>query len=327
MVSGALLAVVVFLFILGNIRLKKLQEQLPVREGYFGPDCRMVDYLDGRTRLFNTEFTEFTTSKLDWIACAHDADTLTVFSENGRRGYLNVVSGRVQIEPKYSLAWQFSEGLAAVVYQGRLGFIDRNGTTQIPFRFINPYPLKEKADMLFKGGYCTMKDTCGKYGLIDRNGNWAIKPAFDYINNPILGLRIVKQNRKFGLMDDKLKQVLPCAYEHIAILRRGLRVFKDGEQKLISYDGKLVIKPFMYDEVVPIQYNTGEVDKEGNQVIKPAKCLAYNIYTKWGLMSKDGRPLTKAIYNEIRGISYDLFSCYEEDEDGVTLNAQGKEVL
>lgn len=322
LITGGVLLVVLAV---GYVGFKELQERIPVREEYFGQDCRIVYFPDGRMRIYNTEFNWYTTSKLNWIAFAHDADTLTVFSENGRRGYLHVENGRVQIEPKYSLAWQFSEGLAAVVYEGRLGFIDRNGRTRIPFRFYSPYPIKNSPDLLFKGGYCILRDTCGRYGLIDHNGNWAIRPVYDYINNPVLGYRIVRNNRKYGLLDDKLNKLLPCSYEYIAILRNGLQVFKDGEQQLISHDAKRVIKPFVYDEVVPIMYDSGELDKDGNPIMKPTACLAYGVYSKCGLMSKDGKVLTKAIYSEIKGFRYDLFSCYEEVE-AVTLNAQGKEV-
>lgn len=326
-VGGALLIVFVIVtaIVLGKVGLKVLQQRLPVKEEYFGPDCRIVYFPDGRMRLYNTEFNWYTTSKLNWIASPHYADTLSVFSENGRRGYLNMENGRVQIEPKYSLAWHFSEGLAAVVYQGRLGFIDRNGKTRIPFRFYSPYPIKNSPDLLFKGGYCIMRDTCGRYGLIDHNGNWAIQPIYEYINNPVLGYRIVRSNRKYGLLDAELNELLPCAYDYIAILKNGLQVFKDGVQQLISHDTKRVIKPFVYDMVVPIQYDSGELDKDGNPIIKPTACLAYNVYSKWGLMRKDGKVLTKAIYSEIKGLGYDLFSCYEEVE-AVTLNAKGKEV-
>lgn len=141
---------------------------------YFSETCQVVRYPDGRLRLYNNEFNCFTTEKLNWIAYAHDSDTLTVFSLKGKRGYLNLVSGKIQIEPKYRHAWQFSEGLAAVDSAGMIGFIDRNERVMIPFKFRSPHPFKSVADLLFKDGSCTMMDTTGHYGLIDRGGKSCI---------------------------------------------------------------------------------------------------------------------------------------------------------
>ena len=292
---------------------------------YFSETCQVVQYRDGSLRLYNNEFNSFTTEKLDWIACAHVSDTLTVYSLKGKRGYLNLVSGKIQIKPKYRHAWQFSEGLAAVDSAGMIGFIDRNDKVMIPFKFRSPHPFRSVADLLFKDCSCTMMDTTGHYGLIDRGGNWVVSPVFSFVNNPVLGMRIVQKDWKYGLLDKQLKLILPCEYNNIVILKEGLKVFKDGEQKLISHDATRVLKPFVYDNMLQLQYDTGIVDKDGNPVMKNANCLAYEVFTDWGLMTLDGKVLTKAIYDKISGATKDLFSCEIEDYS-VTINSKGQEI-
>lgn len=289
---------------------------------YFSETCQVVQYPDGRFRIYNNEFNEFTTEKLNWIAFAHPNDTMTVFSLKGKRGYLNLITGKFQIQPKYRHAWQFSEGLAAVDDNGKIGFIDSKGKTCIPFRFFSPHPFKSVADLLFKNGYCTMPGDSGKYGVIDKKGKWVIAPKYDYINNPVIGYRIVELNNKYGLLDNKLNLILPFEYNNIEIQRNGIRIAKNGEQKLVTFDTKTVIKPFVYDDVVDLQYGTGRYDSDGNEILKNTECFAYEIFTKWGLMSRDGKVLTKAIYDGIEGLNNHLFSCTIENYR-ITIDSKG----
>ena len=72
--------------------------------------------------------------KLLWISACPQRDSLTVFCDkHGRRGFLNVNTGKVVIEGQYRHAWHFSEGLAAVVDDnGKVGFINYDNEMVIP---------------------------------------------------------------------------------------------------------------------------------------------------------------------------------------------------
>lgn len=292
---------------------------------YFSETCQVVQYPDGKLKIYNNEFNEFTTEKLNWIATAHENDTLTVFSLKGKRGYLNMANGNIQIKPIYRHAWQFSEGLAAVDKNGKIGFIDSQGKTQISFRFSSPHPFKSVADFLFKNGFCTMIDSSKKYGLIDKKGNWAISTKFDFINNPVLSYRIVKLNNKYGLLDSHLNLILPVEYSNIEIQKDGFRIAKNGEQKLVSFDTKTILKSFVYDRIVSIQYGSGQNDSTGNEIMINTDCFAYNIFTKWGLMNREGKVITKAVYDGIQGLNSNLFTCTIENYS-ITINSKGNEV-
>lgn len=103
---------------------------------------------------------------VDWVAVSEDYDSLVVFSKDGKRGYLNRFTGKVSIEPVYSRAWVFSEGLAAVEKDGKLIFIDHTGKTVIDKGFEAD---NSNLAYTFNGGYCKMKDNVNwNIGLIDK---------------------------------------------------------------------------------------------------------------------------------------------------------------
>jgi hypothetical protein len=209
-----------------------------------------------------------------------------------------------------------------VVKNGKLGYINPQNETVIPFKF-RPSKEKDKAiDYVFSGGYCSAIDSTGKVGLINKKGNWVIIPAYDYINNAVLGYRIVKLARKYGLLDSRLKMILPMEYDWIEIQKDGFRIAKNGGQQLVSFDTKSILKPFVYDSIVSLQYGSGRNDSTGTEIMINTNCFAYNVFTKWGLMKRDGTVITKAIYDGIEGLSNNLFSCTIENFK-FTINEKG----
>ena len=122
------------------------------------------------------------------------------------------------IEAKYDHAWLFSEGLAAVEKDGKLGFINKEGRYAIEPIF--DYHLEEASagdvvDFVFHDGYCPMVAAPGKHGLINKKGEWVVEPDYSYINNPVNGYRIVRKGKKYGIMDSQLRLVLPIEYSWI----------------------------------------------------------------------------------------------------------------
>ena len=74
-------------------------------------------YKNNTVRIWNKATNQYTTKKLRWVSgdpC--EGDSLTVFCDkDGKRGFLNVKTGEIVIPAQYSKAWNFSEGLAAVL--------------------------------------------------------------------------------------------------------------------------------------------------------------------------------------------------------------------
>jgi len=287
--------------------------------------CSIEQYPDGKIKILNQLTGKLTTPKIDWIAKATDMDTLCVFSNKGRRGYLNKITGEILIQPKYEHAWLFSEGIAAVVLNGKLGFINTKDEVVLPFTYSYKSGAENAIDFLFKDGLCTAIDSKGKHGIINKKGEWALSPTYDYINNPVIGYRIVKMSNKYGIIDNKLNLILPTEYDNITIQNNGFALFKNNEQQFISFDTKTVIEPFVYDEIQNIQYNTGKTNSEGEEIFGNSKCIAYRMYDKWGILNAEGKILTKAIYTTIYGLSEDLYSC-QFGTVLITMNSKGEKV-
>lgn len=88
------------------------------------------------------------------------------------------------LEGEYDHAWPFSEGLAAVEVNGKIGFIDTEGKIVIEPQFMSPYkPRKDfygsfygiynmgkYAQPYFKNGVCTVYDSNGKIIGINKAG-------------------------------------------------------------------------------------------------------------------------------------------------------------
>lgn len=170
-------------------------------------DIRLHSFADNKWRVYNCRIGAYTTPKINWVKWDEDReDSLAVYALPNRRGYINVNTGRIVIDAEandYQKAWLFSEGLAAVMKEGKIGFINARNEVVIPFQ----YDYSDECRMydfgyLFHNGYCAMTNAEGDLGLIDRSGNWVVEPAYDQIwASHESGFRIVVDDGKYGVLD------------------------------------------------------------------------------------------------------------------------------
>ncbi len=284
-----------------------------------------IYYHKGTVRVKNTQTMKFTTPRLDWIANYDGSDSLIVFCYRCKRGYMSLYSGEIVIPAQYQSAWMFSEGLGAVIKDNKIGFIDSQGKEVIPFQFpVSPLPCK-RVDFLFKQGLCPISNIRGKVGLINKKGEWVLQAEYDGITSPEQGYRVITKNRKSGLFDHSLHQVLPFEYDTIIIAEDGLIVAREGLQQKLALDAKTVINPFIYDEVNDIYYNSGKVNEEGDDIRIKSDYVAFKINGKTGLLDKNGKVVLKAKFDDITALSNDLFSCTIGGYQ-ITMNAKGQEI-
>jgi uncharacterized membrane protein len=181
---------------------------------------------------------------VDLLLCDEVADSMIVYKDTAmNRGYLNVVTGEIEIKAEYDHAWLFSEGVAAVVKDNKIGFIDKDNNVVIPFQYpmyasYAPYTYR------FYNGYCKVTDEEGRCGLIDHSGNWVIEPKYQRIKKPVFNkYRKVKLNDKWGLLDENLKLILPIKYDYISVLDSMATQFEvtyEGMMYKINRQGKFL---------------------------------------------------------------------------------------
>lgn len=280
--------------------------------------CRTIDATTGKKL----------TPKLLSIYNGFVSDTLTVFKDmNGKRGYLNAYTGEIAIPAQYEHAWVFSEGVGAVVMNGKLGFIDHQGNWAIQphFRYAD-----EDVEYVFKNGLCTVKDSCGIFGVIDHDGNYVLEPEYTLIRRVRNGYRLLQKDGKDGLYCDSTRQMtFECIYDNILIHDEGITLTCGGRRWMVSRDLKTIVYPFLFDEQGTFTVYLDEEDEYGNRKNYEYQPIGYyTIQYRWGLLDrKTGRPITPAVYEFIRFVTPELFDCELPRESGgshVFINGKGE---
>lgn len=278
--------------------------------------------------VYNNQTGRYTVKGVKWVSDAAHGDSIAVFCRNGKRGYFNVNTGEVVIPEQYDKAWVFSEGMAAVYKNGKIGFINMQNQQVLPFNYEYSYRNGMPIDYLYKGGLCTMTDSSGACGLIDKSGKWVMEAKYDCIWTLHEDkYRIVKDGDKYGMLDEKLEFIFPIEYDYIAYANdKGVFLCRDGYKWQADYDGT-VIQPFVCDGTYNVSYQKG-YDTEGGEVYEMSSYCIYTVYGMCGVMRKDnGKIIIPAIYEQINMLSPTLFEAQLKDEDEwVFLDLNGKTI-
>lgn len=157
-------------------------------------------------------------------------------------GYINR-SGKVVIEPRYQMAHDFGEGLAAVRIKshGSWGFIDKDGKRVISPRFDQVG--------VFSEGLCPVAIN-GVWGYIDPKGDEQIKYRFEEAGEFSEGLAAARKGEKWGYIDPQGQWAIEPIYDNYGDyghpgdprpFENGLaRVTLEGEEVYINPQGEQV---------------------------------------------------------------------------------------
>ena len=108
------------------------------------------------------------------VACDFSEGLAAVRKYNKKYfGYINK-KGKYVIKPKFNLAMSFSEGLAAVMIKDKWGYINKEGKVVIEPKFDTGYYYNL---YYFSEGLAAVQFN-GKWGYINKEGNWIVKPQF-----------------------------------------------------------------------------------------------------------------------------------------------------
>ncbi|MCQ2334970.1 MAG: WG repeat-containing protein [Paludibacteraceae bacterium] len=248
---------------------------------------------DGTYNLVNTETgkTLIKDIDVDWVQTGRDS--LAVFSQDKKRGYFNVNTGEIIIEPTYKHAWVFSEGLAGVVKDDMIGFINPQGEVVIDFRF--PYRGNSLTSFVFHDGRCVVADANQKIGAIDTLGNWIVQPNYDHV-------------------------ILTKDYAVVSVT---------GEfNKQLSYDGRVILD-CVIDNILDIYYDKSYINLQtgcpSEERVASNEFFEYKVSGRSGLMNDKGEFITKPIYTTIYGLGPHLFRAILLDgHSEVLINERGQ---
>ena len=190
------------------------------------------------------------------------------YSDGGLYGYVDL-AGEWAVEPRFSFADTFSEGLALVTVGEKYGYIDQTGNFVIEPQFAFAYPFVE-------GLAAASLDQ--KAGFIDQSGQFVIEPQFDFAANFAEGLAAVGLQGKTGFVNPEGELVIEPQYEFASNFAEGLAAVSiNGKYGYIDQTGALVIEPafdFAGDfaeglAAVTTGNQTGYIDQTGRMVIPP----------------------------------------------------------
>ena len=243
------------------------------------------------------------------------SEGLAVVQSNSKMGAIDK-TGMYVINPVYDYLWDSSEGLIPYWNSQEdgntyLGYLDKKGNIAI-----QPKPCKGKDEIIwynpsFINGLAVAYDSVsGKYGFINKKGEFAIKPTFDYADAFSEGLAPVLVNKKYGYIDKNGKFIINLQFDYAERFSEGMAVVAtmtespDGavfSNGYINKDGKIVIST---------KYEDAKRFSEGLAAVYKNK--------RWGYIDKTGKYVLKPSY---KGLSFGWANDYYEDSrNGDLLN-------
>lgn len=178
-------------------------------------------------------------------------DGLASASIDGERGFINK-KGEWAFKMRPSRSWGFSEDLGLVKVDGQWKYIDRTGKVVIETDLDDN---DAKPTCLFHEGLAKTK-VGDKWGFMDKTGKVVIEPRFDRTKHFQEGLAPVEIDGKQGCIDKTGQLVIPAKFDFVDNFYEGLARANLGGSRRSSGKGRLY-------------GNWGFIDKQGQFVIEP----------------------------------------------------------
>ena len=276
-----------------------------------------------KCKVYNDLLEEYTTSLLDGVDYVDATDSTAAFSVDGLCGIIDVKTGKIIIDAQYRGTWVLSEGLIAVQNDSnKIGFINIKNELVIPFMFERDIKETKLGSSFyrFKNGYCVMGNGNGKFGFIDKKGNWVIEPQYDIMSHSQLGYFIIGKGNKCGLLSPELENIIPVKYDNIRINAKdtSFLVTNDGFMFRVSKQG-VFDDTFTADRVNRL-WLIEELDNGETQKDYSWRYVKFEVDGLWGIYDMDlNRPILPAQYDSLRLITFDVLEIYDKDTETVSL--------
>ncbi len=186
---------------------------------------------------------------------------------NGRVEYIDA-SGDTALSGKWDDARRFSCGRAAVMAGGRWHFVDRNGN-RLPGDYASVRDYRENRAVV---------ELDGKFGLVDESGATVLPASYPWVGDMSDGLTAVQMDGKIAFVDRKGEVVKKTSYEAASCFSEGLcAVMWHGKWGYIDGNWTVTI-PLAWEGAgefrdgyarVWKEHRTTAIDKTGTDVLPP----------------------------------------------------------
>jgi len=192
--------------------------------------------------------------------------------------YINAKNEAV-ISPKFSKAFDFQNGLARVVVNGKYGLINKAGSYIVRPRYSYIEEFDENGLAIVRFGRSRIR-----YGVIDRSGRLITKHNYKQIRPFNEGYAAVKYKDKYGFIDTKGKLVIPARYSKVSDFRE--------ERAAVQRSGLCGYIDSQGEEVVHLEFSKCLDFEDGNAVV-------YKGYRRGGLIDLNGNYIIEPSLNRL----------------------------
>jgi hypothetical protein len=234
-----------------------------------------------------------------------------------RNVYFDRRRGKLLKPPGYFQGlYNFSEGLARVVKNDKVGFINERGEWAISPRFQDRDSSPERDELSFHEGAAAI--TVGdKYGFIDRQGKLFTSTNFSLVRAFDRGLAVVLVGDKYGFINKQGKFVLTpqfSAEPEGSFARGGMLVKRNGKERCIDNRGlPAAARTCDYIRVTPnvFEVKNGKVYRQGKlltdrhwDAVESTRqsyrgVYAYRVGKKWGFVRESGAIVTPPQFDRL----------------------------
>lgn len=323
---GAFVALIATAFIVDYIDDIQRQRRLEQSHGteYISQVLERHIFYNKPSKMYNHKTQSYVIDTLDHIFQYQLSDTIVIYTDirrhdyNSKRGFLNIKSGEVIVPAReYRKAWHFSEGLAAVVKEDKVGFINTQGEVVIPFIFDYAESTEYLWDFgyMFYNGYSIMTDSSRKFGIINKAGQWVVEPQYDRITGiDEYGFRKVELDGKYGLMKSDGTLVYNVEYDEVTVYDGdNIVLAKNGRKWKENSRGQVTAKN-LFDSTTPLIIYVLNPDDDYDTILTPY--VAYQVCDRYGVMdSQTGEILCPALFTDIEIVGKELFEVSSDEAD------------
>ncbi|MBX3101661.1 MAG: WG repeat-containing protein [Bacteroidetes bacterium] len=184
--------------------------------------------------------------------------------------------------------------LAAAEFQGKWGWIDRQGNWVIQPQFPVPSQFNEGLVFMVKSEEIDTTDLTAprgiRYGYLGTDGKWAVQPQFQLAFPHSEGLALVRDGEKLMFVDKTGKAVLRTDWQFAMHFSEGLVAVgktPKGKRGFINPEGRVVV-PLKYDKVKPFH--------NGLAMVVRADSTAKGVEYFWGVVNTEGKEVLPLRY-------------------------------
>lgn len=212
-------------------------------------------------------------------------------------------------------AFRFSLGIALAIIASGVGLGQSTVSSPAPLLGSTHQadPLERRAaengDALiptcrFEGAQC---------GYIDRAGNIAIAPQFDWADRFVAGRALVVKDRRYGAIDETGALAVPLIYDRTSRFRGDVAKAMVGNRLgVIDRDGRWIV-PAEHGQIVQISHDAFLVQEQPFVQLWPEPLdpfgedrLLSGYGKRWGIVSRGGAWLVRPRFGQVKAFSKDL---------------------